>query len=425
MPLLTYKKITDKMKTIKKISLLIFISLLALASCKNADEIKKRELAKRQANQIAQITPVEKPANLGEINKIDANEFEKIIQDKNVQLVDVRTPEEYAEGHIKGAANINFKKRTFPDYINVIDKDKPVAVYCRSANRSGKAALIMQSEGFKKIYDLDGGIKAWKAASKELSTEDNKNNQKVQKLIEEKKEQLKGKPVVGKNHQVGVADFEKLVKEGKVTLVDVRTPKEYAQGHIDGAINVDWKNRHFADNITKVVGNDKPAAIYCRSGNRATRAMYAMDALGYNEIYNLEHGIKSWKAENKPLKTLEVKGDIHHLDVENFNNAIQGKVGKLIDIRTPKEYEAYHIPGAINIDYKKDNFKEEMEKLGKDVPVLIYCRSGGRSGRATKLLDKEGFKVYNLNKGILKWKEKGMPVEGKNTKAHDGGEEGC
>ncbi len=425
MPLLTYKKITDKMKTINKISLLIFISLLALASCKNADEIKKRELAKRQANQIAQITPVEKPANLGEINKIDANEFEKIIQDKNVQLVDVRTPEEYAEGHIKGAVNINFKKRTFPDYINVIDKDKPVAVYCRSANRSGKAALIMQSEGFKKIYDLDGGIKAWKTASKELSTEDNKNNQKVQKLIEEKKEQLKGEPVVGKNHQVGVTDFEKLVKEGKVTLVDVRTPKEYAQGHIDGAINVDWKNRHFADNITKVVGNDKPAAIYCRSGNRATRAMYAMDALGYNEIYNLEHGIKSWKAENKPLKTLEVKGDIHHLDVENFNNAIQGQVGKLIDIRTPKEYEAYHIPGAINIDYKKDNFKEEMEKLGKDVPVLIYCRSGGRSGRATKLLDKEGFKVYNLNKGILKWKEKGMPVEGKNTKAHDGGEEGC
>ncbi len=413
------------MKTIKKISVLLFASLLVLTSCKNAEEIRKRELAKNQANQPVQITPVVKPSNLGEINKISVDEFAKVIEDKNVQLVDVRTPEEYAEGHIKNFVNINFKKRTFPDYINVIDKEKPVAIYCRSANRSGKAALIMQALGFKKIYDLDGGIKAWKAAGKELSTENNSANQKVQKLIEEKKDQLKGVPVVGKNHQVGVADFENLVKNDKVTLIDVRTPKEYAQGHIEGAINVDWKNRHFADNITKVVGNDKPSAIYCRSGNRATRAMFAMDALGYNEVYNLEHGIKSWKAENKPLKTLEVKGDKHHLDVENFNNAIQGQVGKLIDIRTPKEYEAYHIPGAINIDYKNDNFKEEMAKVGKDVPVLIYCRSGGRSGRATNMLSKEGYDVYNLDKGILKWKEENMPIQGKNTKAQDGGEEGC
>jgi rhodanese-related sulfurtransferase len=413
------------MKTIKKISVLLFASLLVLTSCKNAEEIKKRELAEKLASQPIQIISVVKPDNLGEINKISVDEFDKVIQEKNVQLVDVRTPEEYAEGHIKGAVNINFKKRTFPDFINVIDKKKPVAIYCRSANRSGKAALIMQSLGFKKIYDLDGGIKAWKAAGKELSADNNATNQKIQKLIEEKKAELKGKPVVGKNHQIGVADFEKLVKDGKVTLVDVRTPKEFAQGHIEGAINVDWKNRHFADNITKVVGNDKPAAIYCRSGNRATRAMYAMDALGYNEVYNLEHGIKSWKAENKPLKTLEVKGDKHHLDVVNFNNAIQGQVGKLIDIRTAKEYDAYHIPGAINIDFKKDNFKEEMEKVGKDVPVLIYCRSGGRSGRATKMLSNEGFDVYNLNKGILKWKEKGMPIEGKDTSAHDGGEEGC
>jgi len=411
------------MKTIKRISLLLFASLLVLTSCKKAEDIRKRELAKHLANQPVQITPVVKPENLGEILKVNVSDFEKTIQNKDVQLVDVRTPEEYAEGHIKGAVNIDFKKRTFPDYVNVLDKEKPVAVYCRSANRSGKAALIMQSLGFKKIYDLDGGIKAWKAANKELTTEDSKANQQIQKLLKEK--EFKGKPVVGKNHQVGVADFEKLVQDGKVTLVDVRTPQEYAQGHIKGAINVDWKNRHFADNIQKVVGNDKPAAIYCRSGNRATRAMYAMDALGYNEVYNLENGIKSWKAENKPLKTLEVKGDKHHLDVENFNNAIQGQVGKLVDIRTAKEYEAYHIPGSINIDYKKDNFKEEMEKLGKDVPVLIYCRSGGRSGRATKLLDKEGFKVYNLDHGILDWKEKGMPIEGKDTNAHVGGEEGC
>ena len=408
----------------KKITHLIlsFAVLTFTISCKNADEIKKRELAKKAAN--IKIVKVEKPTNLGEINKISVDEFNKIIQDKNVTLVDVRTPKEYAEGHLKGAVNVDFKSRTFPDYINVIDKDKPVAVYCRSANRSGKAALIMQSLGFKKIYDLDGGIKAWKAANMPVTTDNNPANKKIQQLIKEKA--FKAKNVVGKDHQVGVDEFETLVKSGKVRLVDVRTPQEFAEGHIEGALNVDWKDRHFAENIQKVVGNEKPVAIYCRSGNRATRAMYAMDALGYNEIYNLEHGIKSWKAAKKPLKTLEVKGDIRHLDVENFNNAIQGKVGVLVDVRTPKEYSDFHIPGAINVDYKNDDFKEMAAKtLDKSKPVMVYCRSGVRSARAMKILENMGYKVYNLDNGIKAWRAAGKPVEGKNTSHTSGGEEGC
>lgn len=413
------------MKKISKFSTLFVAILLLSTSCKKAEDIRKRELAKHKAQEVIEIVPVEKPTNLGEIIKVSPDEFEKIIQDKNVQLVDVRTPEEYVIDHLKGAVNIDFKKRTFPDYVTILNKNKPVAVYCHTANRSGKAALIMQSLGFKKIYDLDGGIKAWRAGAKPLSSTDNAKNKKIQQLIKEKAATLKASNVVGKDHQVGVDEFEKLVKEGNVRLIDVRTPKEYAEGHIDGAINVDWKNRHFADNIKKVVGNEKPVAIYCRSGNRATRAMYAMDALGYNEIYNLEHGIKSWKAAKKPLKTLEVKGDIRHLDVDNFNNAILGHAGKLVDVRTPSEYKDYHIPGAINIDYKNDNFKEEFNKLDKKTPVLIYCRSGVRSGRARDILEKEGFKVYNLDHGIKAWRAEGMPVEGKNIKAQAGGEEGC
>ena len=413
------------MKTLKRISLLLVVSLLVVTSCKKAEDIRKRELAKHKGQEVIEIVPIVKPNNLGEIIKVSPDEFEKVIKEKDVQLVDVRTPKEYTIDHLKGAVNIDFKKRTFPDYVNVLDKNKPVAVYCHTANRSGKAALIMQSLGFKKIYDLDGGIKAWRAANKPLSTEDNPKNQKIQKLIKEKAATLKGKNVVGKDHQIGVDEFDKLVKSGKVRLVDVRTPKEYAEGHIEGAINVDWKNRHFADNIQKAVGNEKPVAIYCRSGNRATRAMYAMDALGYNEVYNLEHGIKSWNAAKKPIKTLEVKGDIRHLDVDNFNNAILGHAGKLVDVRTPSEYANYHIPGAVNIDYKNDNFKEEFNKLDKKTPVLIYCRSGVRSGRARDILEKEGFKVYNLDHGIKAWKAEGMPVEGKNIKAHVGGEEGC
>ncbi|HFB99858.1 MAG TPA: rhodanese-like domain-containing protein [Phaeodactylibacter sp.] len=406
------------MKYLKYLFLVISVATVVF-SCKDADEIR----ARAKHSQPVKIVKAVAPNNLGAIKKVSVADFEKMINGNEGILVDVRTPEEYAEGHLKGAVNINFKKRTFPDYINAIDKNKPTLIYCRSGNRSGKAALIMQALGFKKVYDLGKGFKGWKAENKEIVTTDNDANKKLQELLA--KGELKGQPVVGKSHQVGVDEFEQLAKGGSVTLVDVRTPKEFAEGHIDGAINVDWKNRHFADNIVKSVSNDKPVAIYCRSGNRATRAMFAMDALGFNEVYNLEHGIKSWKAANKPLKTLEVKGDIRHLDVENFNNAIVGRVGQLIDVRTPREFADAHIPGAINVDYKNANFKANAAKLDKSKPVLIYCRSGARSGRAMKIMEGLGLKVYNLNNGFLDWKAKGMKVEGKNIHVKDGGEEGC
>lgn len=241
-------------------TLILFISVIALTfSCKNADEIKKRAEANKP-KVVAPIVKAVKPGGLGEIHKISADEFEKMNNDGKFTLVDVRTPEEFAEGYIKGAVNVNFKKRTFPDYINAIAKDKPVAVYCRSANRSGKAAIIMQSLGFKNIYDLDGGVKAWKAANKAFEKEDNDANKKLQETL--KKGELKGKANFGKSHQIGVEEFEKLAKSGKVTVVDVRKADEYASGFIEGAINVDWKNRHFADNAIKNITNDKPVALF-------------------------------------------------------------------------------------------------------------------------------------------------------------------
>jgi rhodanese-related sulfurtransferase len=402
--------------------LILFLSIaLFTVSCKNANDIRNREKSKAIAEEV-KIVKAEKPSNLGLIKKVSVAKFKKAIDDKVGTLVDVRTPEEFAKGHLKGAVNINFKKRTFPDFINAIDKNKPVLIYCRSANRSGKAALIMQSLGFKEVQDLDKGFKAWVAEKMEVVAEDNDANKKLQILLA--KGDLKGKNTVGTIHQVGVEDFDKLVKENKATLVDIRTAKEFAEGHINGAINIDWKDRHFAKNILAVT-DEKPVAIYCRSGNRATRAMFAMSAIGFKEVYNLEKGIKSWKAANMPLKTLEVKGDIKHLDVENFNNAILGKVGVLVDIRTPKEFEASHLKGAKLIDYKNSNFKTEFAKLDKKVPVLIYCRTGGRSGRALKMLNDMGYKIYNLDKGIKQWKAKGMKTEGKNIHAKDSGEEGC
>ena len=76
---------------------------------------------------------------------------------KDAQLLDVRTPEEVAEGALEGAQNINFYDADFKDKLSKLDKNKPVFVYCRSGGRSGKCAQMCKDTGFKEIYEMKGG----------------------------------------------------------------------------------------------------------------------------------------------------------------------------------------------------------------------------------------------------------------------------
>ncbi|AXT53209.1 rhodanese-like domain-containing protein [Aquimarina sp. BL5] len=102
------------------------------------------------------------------VELITVEEMDSLLEMEKVQLVDVRTPQEYAEGHIEGAINIDFSDENFETLISEVDKSKPVAVYCGRGGRSGKCSAYMQKAGFTKIYDLDGGITEWKYKGKTL-----------------------------------------------------------------------------------------------------------------------------------------------------------------------------------------------------------------------------------------------------------------
>lgn len=101
---------------------------------------------------------------------LKVDEFAKKLQEPNVQLVDVRTPEEYAQKHIKDAVNINFNGDDFVDMISKLDKSKPILVYCLSGGRSAKASALISKKGATEVYNLDGGILAWTAAGQPVET---------------------------------------------------------------------------------------------------------------------------------------------------------------------------------------------------------------------------------------------------------------
>jgi rhodanese-related sulfurtransferase len=93
---------------------------------------------------------------------ISTDEMIELMDTEEIQLVDVRTPSEYNEGHVPDAQNINFYDENFDQQIETLDKSKPIIVYCKSGGRSAKCASKLVEKGFEKIYDLEGGFSQWK-----------------------------------------------------------------------------------------------------------------------------------------------------------------------------------------------------------------------------------------------------------------------
>ena len=112
-----------------------------------------------------------KDESQGEIKLVTPEEMQTLLEQKDVQLVDVRTPKELEDGFIDNAQNIDFNSPTFDEDILKLDKSKPVVLYCKSGGRSAKCAEKLKAAGFIKIFDLDGGITKWKFKGFKIQTE--------------------------------------------------------------------------------------------------------------------------------------------------------------------------------------------------------------------------------------------------------------
>lgn len=97
---------------------------------------------------------------------LDAGQFEELMKTPGVVVVDVRRPEEFSQGHIPGAINIDVGNESFTQEIGKLDRDKTVLIYCRSGNRTQSAAKIMGDLNFKSFGALKGGITEWKNQGK-------------------------------------------------------------------------------------------------------------------------------------------------------------------------------------------------------------------------------------------------------------------
>ena len=98
-----------------------------------------------------------------------ASEFSTAMKTPGTVVLDVRTPAEFATGHLPQAQNIDFEASDFATRIAALDKNTTYAIYCRSGNRSGAAMEQMAAANFTHVYDLAGGIGAWQTMGGPMS----------------------------------------------------------------------------------------------------------------------------------------------------------------------------------------------------------------------------------------------------------------
>lgn len=140
----------------------------------------------------------------GSIQNISAAEFQKQIEKNPGIILDVRTPGETAQGYIPDASFIDFYDPEFKEKVKLMQKDKPIYVYCRSGGRSAKAAEILKQNGFQEIYNLSGGIGAWTTAGYKVKK--SSANTKSEKAA------------------LSPQGFQDIIKSEDVVLVDFNTP---------------------------------------------------------------------------------------------------------------------------------------------------------------------------------------------------------
>lgn len=137
------------------------------------------------------------------IENVDAKKFNELVEVGDGVILDVRTPEEVNQGHLINSSNIDFYDKDFVRKINLISKDKTIYVYCQSGGRSAEAAVILQENGFSKIYNLSGGIKAWEQEGFPLNKTAKETDEHIQ--------------------QMSLKEFEKLLKTEKPVLIEFHT----------------------------------------------------------------------------------------------------------------------------------------------------------------------------------------------------------
>ena len=243
--------------------LFIVVSFILLNSCKTGQGGRRDKVP-----EIILISPEEA--------------YEIISGNDDVVILDVRTPEEFKEGHLKNAWSIPVDD--LEGRISALQKDVPVIVYCQSGVRSNRAAGILIKNKFSVVYDM-GGIRGWEEEGYPVVAEYN-NNEDILEIIT---------ITVDEAYDIYLSSEDHI-------FLDVRSEDEYNNSHIKGAINIPVSE--IEDRLEEIQSN-KRIIVYCNGSgcNRSGMAAKILVQNGFDNVFDMiGRGIFEWEEKEYPLE---------------------------------------------------------------------------------------------------------------------------
>jgi rhodanese-related sulfurtransferase len=242
----------------------------------------------------------------------------------NPYVLSVRSAEHYALGHVPGAANVPWQQVANVGALDDLPTDRQVVVYCYTGHTGAVATCFLNALGYDAV-NMRHGIGAWtpdatvravppfsqETDGNDFPTEttDNPATQTYDPPALDVTDSTDPAEIIraageayltaGKAPTISAATVFDLINDGDDStnpfIISVRSPEDYAKGHIPGAINIPWKTIAKPENLAKIP-TDRQIIVYCYTGHTAGLATMALDMLGYDAV-NMKFGICAWTSD--------------------------------------------------------------------------------------------------------------------------------